>query len=219
MNGTDYYYSGLFIDLITILVAIPLASYMGESFHKKHPELKPYKWGYFTGWMGVLNGIEVAILACLFFWDTYDYYPNNHDLYVLLLVLGIIAAISGTFILKRNKWGWVIGLIMQFNLIMWIINGIYLKNRWSELSGSSLKAIGVDYIKKPLAIRALIVGSAFWVFVVLFFVFVFKPFGRYVFIYGRSQYWWQVAKIIFFPPLVAVVGYFLYAKLVRPKEN
>ncbi|MGB9429937.1 MAG: hypothetical protein WCC11_08715 [Gammaproteobacteria bacterium] len=215
MTGTDYYYAGLCINLITILIAIPLASYMGESFQKKHPELKPYKWGYFTGWMGVLNGIGVVILACiLLYLETYDYYPNNHDLYVLLLVLGIIAAISGTFILKRNKWGWVVGLIMQFNLIMWIINGIYLKNRWSELSGPSFKTIGVDFIKKPLAIRVLVVGSAFWLVVVLAFVYVFEPYGGYT----SNQDKWQVAKVIVFPPLVAVIGYFLYTKVIRPKN-
>ena len=204
----------LLLTLVCLLISIPIASFMGESLHKQHPDLKPYKWGYLNGWMGVFIGSVTAFLGFIKLWITYDDYPNNHDVYVLFLVLGVLVAISGKFIIERNKWGWVAGIILQFNLILWIINGIYVKNRWSELSGPSLNAIAPGFNKKSLAFRALVVGSAFWVFVVLVFVYVFKPFGSYV----SNEDWWQVTKIIVFPPLVAKVGYFLYAKLVQPQK-
>ena len=49
---------------------------------------------------------------------------------------------------------------------------------------------------------------------VLAFVFMFEPYGSYV----SDSEWWQVVKIIVFPPVVAVAGYFLYVKVIK-QEN
>jgi len=212
-------FAPLVVTLISALISVSFAFSWGDILHMEHPDLKPYKWGYFNGWMGVLIGGVTAIMECVKLWNTYDnYFPINHDIDVIMLVYSALVVISCIFIIKRNKWGWIVGIILQGNPILWIINGIYVNNRWSELSGLTLNTIGPSFNKKPLAVRALVIGSIFWIFVVLVFVFVFEPFRDYVIENGWTQYWWLVAKIIIFPPLVAVVGYFLYSKLVRPQK-
>ncbi|MFT5351561.1 MAG: hypothetical protein ACI9MF_002384 [Gammaproteobacteria bacterium] len=42
--------------LIPIIVSIILAFKMDASLHKKLPTTKPYKWGYYNGWVGVIGG-------------------------------------------------------------------------------------------------------------------------------------------------------------------
>ncbi|MCY1462409.1 hypothetical protein D9M71_801800 [compost metagenome] len=41
----------------------------------------------------------------------------------LLLCLGII---------RYNKWCFLVMTVFSFNPALWIINGIYLKNRWNH---------------------------------------------------------------------------------------
>ena len=199
------------ITIICLLISIPAAFTMNDSLHKKNPDLKPYAWGYYIGLMGALSGTSVGILQFVAASKTYG---SRSDTLVLLGIFFLVTAVVHVFIIKRNKWAWIVGIILQLNPILWIINGIYLKNRWSEMSGLSIEAVAHKFSRSSFANRALFAGSAFWALVVLAFVFMFEPYGRYV----SDSEWWQVVKIIVFPPVVLVAGYFLYVKVIK-QEN
>jgi len=208
MNDDAIYWG---ITIICLLISVPVAFSMNNALHKKHPDVKPYAWGYYIGLMGALSGTAVGILQFVAASRTYG---SRSDTFVLLGIFFLVTAVVHVFIVKRNKWAWIIGIILQLNPILWIINGIYLKNRWSEMSCLPIEAVAHRFSGSSFANRALFAGSAFWALVVLAFVFMFEPYGRYV----SDSEWWQVVKIIVFPPVVLVAGYFLYVKVIK-QEN
>ncbi|MFH2092566.1 MAG: hypothetical protein ABIJ31_09400, partial [Pseudomonadota bacterium] len=111
------------IFLLSWLIVTPVAFIMDKSLHKKKPDVKSYKWGYFVGWMGILvAGTDVILLS------------NEVDA-VVIVTICFFVIITHCFILFRNRWIWIIAIILQLNPILWIINGIYLRNRWIEMRG------------------------------------------------------------------------------------
>lgn len=46
----------------------------------------------------------------------------------------LIQGICGWFIIKRKRWAWAVGTVASLNLVLWIINCIYTRKRWKELS-------------------------------------------------------------------------------------
>lgn len=50
----------------------------------------------------------------------------------LAITLIVICTILNVMILKLNKYVFLIATILSINPIIWIINGIYLKNRWNH---------------------------------------------------------------------------------------
>ena len=90
-----------------------------------------------------------------------------------------------------------------------------LVGAWYGFSAGSELAEYVHSISKqatPLQ-RLLIATSGFWTVCVLGYVFVFAPFG-----YRISEYeWFFVGKIISFPIVLLVAGYFLFFKFVLSK--
>lgn len=48
------------------------------------------------------------------------------------ITIALISAVSGFFIGKYNKYAFLIVTIFSCNPILWIINGVYLKNRWNH---------------------------------------------------------------------------------------
>ena len=48
----------------------------------------------------------------------------------VILIFIIINSILMVLILKYNKYAFLIATILSLNPLLWIINGIYLKNRW-----------------------------------------------------------------------------------------
>lgn len=47
----------------------------------------------------------------------------------ILLGLNIWISVS---ILRMNRTAFLVGTVLSFNPLLWIINGIYLKNRWDH---------------------------------------------------------------------------------------
>lgn len=50
-----------------------------------------------------------------------------------LVFTGIMLCLLSMMMYRRNRWAWLIAVIIQVNPIGWIVNGIYLKNRWAEM--------------------------------------------------------------------------------------
>jgi len=121
---------------IVVIIALPFAVaasfYMDKKLHDGNDDVQPYKWGYYNGWMGILVSGCYAIISFL---NAADSYGSRADEYFSLGLLFIfVAAVSAGFVV-RNKWWCIAATVVQFNPLLWIINGIYIKNRWNELNG------------------------------------------------------------------------------------
>jgi hypothetical protein len=61
------------------------------------------------------------------------------------LVIAIVNTIFMILILRYNKYAFLIATVISINPILWIINGIYLKNRWKHPKVNN----GVDLREQP----------------------------------------------------------------------
>lgn len=195
----------VFICIICSLAALSLAFDHADALKKKEPNLKPYTWGYFVGWSGVLTGGALALVFA------YGVTQSRRDVaaaYMFFSLWAALAAIFSYLIVRRSKLGWIVGTLLSLNILFWIINAVYVTRRWSELKGLHWP----KYLSwSNPAQRAIIVATGFWTFLVTSFVIVFNPYGYYT-------DWNHVFKIIAFPPAMLIIGYILYAKLLRSKN-
>ena len=104
-----------------------------QSWREKHPEHKPFKWGYFQALFffpfGPLATIGYFISAPFIGYSI----PASSAIYYLLL--SVIGGYAGyMLIVKKRRWAWMFVVIAQFNMINWIINFYYGSNRWIEFT-------------------------------------------------------------------------------------
>lgn len=118
---------------ITLVVGIPAGFYLDEALHKQTPEAMPFKWGYYF----TVGGATGNLLWALAFLYRSLYARGTHFYLLLLLALvTVISACVNSLAMQRQRWALVTAVILQCNPIFWIINAIYLKNRWQELAPS-----------------------------------------------------------------------------------
>ncbi len=119
-----------------LLISFPISISMNKSLKKKFRKIKPFTWGYFTAWMGALSGTLLGVSQLATAMDTSGDHSKTIALFGLFF---LITAVVHVFMIKRKRWAWLVGIILQLNPILWIINGIYLKNRWDEMGTKSEK--------------------------------------------------------------------------------
>jgi hypothetical protein len=79
-----------------------------------------FTWWKAWGWLGLIVGsLSIFSLA-------------NTGLDEFLIFILILNAVLMIMILKLNKYAFLIATVLSLNPIIWIINGIYLKNRWKH---------------------------------------------------------------------------------------
>lgn len=100
--------------IITAIFLLLIALLLDKNRLDKHPETKPYKWGYFCG----LNQI----------WHLFSLGDSSLPIWYHVLMVA-----CGMGIIARKKWFFIIGTVTSFTAPYWIINFFYIKNRWSEL--------------------------------------------------------------------------------------
>lgn len=109
-----------------------ISSTLNEEFVNKHPSSRPFMWGYFVSLTGMLNAV---FNLWLLLWPlTLMDSPNIHEVPHPELLLAIPVGFVYYLMFKRNRIAWIIGTIMTMNPIVWVINSIYLKHRWKEMS-------------------------------------------------------------------------------------
>lgn len=199
------------ITIICLLFSVPAALTMNDSLHKKIPSLKSFAWGYYVAIMGALSGAAGTLMS---FSNASQAYGGSSDNFALGM-FSLTIAVVHTLMIRRSKWAWVAGIILQLNPILWIVNGIYLKNRWSEMSGPSIDLTKIKLSQQSLGNRTLIAGSIFWLLVVLTFIFIFEPYGSHI----SDSEMWQTIKIIIFPPVVTLIGHLIYKNIIRNEIN
>jgi len=80
-----------------------------------------FVWWKIWAWLGLTLG-NLYILGSL----------GEVEEYLLAVILIIINTILMILILRFNKYAFLIATILSMDPLLWIINGIYLKNRWNH---------------------------------------------------------------------------------------
>jgi hypothetical protein len=118
--------SGLYY--LCALPAVFLAYWYDRRLHRTRPTTKAYGWGYFTGFQLVLAPLAVLVGS------VYGSLQTDGGLLLKLLAFSSFFSIFGIFILcRRVRWMWIIYTVLSMNPVLWLINAIYIKNRWKEL--------------------------------------------------------------------------------------
>ena len=132
MDPTDI---RIIVYLLALTVAWPLSISVGKKWDRQNPNKRPFMWGFFQSMCAML-GLLVALLAIIGRNTTGS---NNaaRSLLEVISVWGAVLGVCGVFMFRRNRWAWVIGIVVSFNPVLWIANGIYLANRWKEMAGET----------------------------------------------------------------------------------
>jgi len=209
----------LIIQAVIIVTAAVLSSSMASSLKAESAKLRPYAWGYFIGLLGLTSSALPIILVLIF--------PSDSTPFVISIC--IVTSTTFFYIIKRNRIAWIIGTFFYLNPLVWIINGIYLRNRWSEMGNSTVVnnaekdwvsgtgTLGVYrkvFSKLSQSTRIYIAASSFWLFLVPAFVLVFEPYG-----YLSDSDIAHLLKVMFFPPAALIFGHFLYMKVVKQQAE
>lgn len=118
-SNSQVAYGGLL--LLSLFVAVPASLILKKRWAVENPTKQPYGWGYFQGLNSLFGGL-LPVMA------------TTESEALLLLVFGGLMTICGVGILKRKRWGWVAGTVLAFNPVLWAVNGVYMSNRWKEMS-------------------------------------------------------------------------------------
>lgn len=79
-----------------------------------------FDWWIIYGWLNLSLGNAVLYFQLALM---------NKEVETAIFLI-IINSILMIYVLKFNKYAFLIATILSLNPIFWIINGIYLKNRW-----------------------------------------------------------------------------------------
>jgi S1-C subfamily serine protease len=120
-----------------VIVSICAAQLLQKRLKRQSPETRPYRWGYYFGCSNLACAPIAFLFACLaVIFAAYEKPEAVGEYSVYAIYLGFLA-ICGWFIVKRRWWAWVCGTIFSFNIVLWMINGVYGSRRRTELSKKS----------------------------------------------------------------------------------
>ncbi len=118
-----------------LFVAWPMSHTLAKHWKKDHPDKLPFQWGYFRSIMNI---------ACL---GVVPYAFGQGKDGVIIGVWMLSGGMCGLFMWKRQRWAWVLGTLLDFNPVSWIVNGIYLKNRWREMTEECVTLKGTSEVE------------------------------------------------------------------------
>lgn len=141
----------------TLIASIIICILKDKKRLRENPDTKPYKWGYFIGWFfsisSIIGILSYSLIVQNNIWDrSYEQLGLSTDFYYKYALFAFIYSfffllIPGVLIIFRNKlcrFAWIIHTAMTFNPIYWIINDIYLKNRWKELDARQINSESIE---------------------------------------------------------------------------
>lgn len=144
---------GLLYLLVATFASIPISLALNKKLRKEAPGILPYRWGFYFGCMGiaclpvaVLTGLAAVLSGSA---GAKAEVAGNLGWSLFFTV----QAICGWFVIKRRRWAWVLGTLLNLNVVTWIINSMYFNNRWHEFQTQNEKksSIPESEAKKLLA--------------------------------------------------------------------
>lgn len=123
-----------FVGYYHLLITIPIAWYFCIRLEKKrisiHPNTRPYRWGYFLGVWG-LSSVPLVIVALV---ASEIMNPHDNEASIAMPLYIMLGGLLCYGVLKRNRYAWILFTIMSLNPVAWVVNGIYIYNRWKEMT-------------------------------------------------------------------------------------
>lgn len=85
--------------------------------NKEQEIVLSFEWWTLWAWLSLTIG------------NVFTYFALKEEigLAILAIILNIALVV---YVLKFNKYAFLMATVLTFNPLLWIINGIYLKNRW-----------------------------------------------------------------------------------------
>ena len=172
-EGWVYLAGELGAGLLLILVGL-LCWYfsvvLNRRFLRRNPNHRPYAWGYFNALIALVLGGAGATLLFFQSMNEGDDLPRGFYYSVVFIFLGFL-------MYRRNRWGWIVAIIVSLNPITWLINGIYVKNRWQEMK---LKGNRVTMSERwrSKAFRVWVFSGISWVIGGFLFVLLAEPYSN-----------------------------------------
>jgi hypothetical protein len=93
-----------------------------EAKNVSHQELG-FTWWQVQGWSSLIIGSLVLYSMTR---------VTAEELQSIFWLLFAINALSSILIIQYNRWAFLIATVLSFNPLLWVMNGIYLKNRWEH---------------------------------------------------------------------------------------
>ena len=81
-----------------------------------------FTWWRVYGWLGLIVGVPYSIAMGV----------NDRDLAGMYFIFAAVGGFLCVFILQYSRAAFLWATILSLNPLLWIINGIYLKNRWNH---------------------------------------------------------------------------------------
>ena len=120
-----------------VIVSIYAAQILEKRLKERSPHTLPYRWGYYFGCITLSCAPFALLFACAVIIFAASGKAELFGQYLVYTVYFGFQGICGWFIIKRHWWAWIFGTIFSFNILLWIINGIYGRHRRKELSEKS----------------------------------------------------------------------------------
>jgi hypothetical protein len=117
---------------IAVVASIFIAFRLETRLKARLPDSQPYRWGFYIGCISIagvpfmLQMLVAALIAMK---------ANQQGVATECFIQTVyfaVQAVCGWFIIKRKRWAWAVGTAASFNIVLWIANGIYARNRWDE---------------------------------------------------------------------------------------
>lgn len=199
--------------LILVAIGVPsliLALWNGGKWEEKHPEKLGFKWGYFVIYNTLINNI---LLFGFLIWAGVD----EEDIGLFIFGAAALAASFAVayFSIQRHRWALVVSTLLSLNPLWMLINIFYLKNRWGEFQ-SEVQTVDGQTAKArlqtlPRDMRLALFAAVSWGVCVPSYVFLFKPYGRYM----RDDDTLHMIGVIFIPIIIGLGLFSIYRKFIR----
>jgi hypothetical protein len=118
------------IGLLTLLPAIGAAAFLNRRYQESFPTNRPFRWGYYLAAHELLG---CAVLFLLIGYGAIHDGSLEAEWVVSAVVVGLYAT-PAYFLLYRQRWSWIALTILTLNPLTWIVNYIYGRRRWHELT-------------------------------------------------------------------------------------
>lgn len=119
---------------LCISVSVAVSFWLQARLERSNPDTRPFRWGFYNGCMSICCfpiGLlcSAMVLTAIRRGDAY-----NVGYFGVWSAWMLGDAVCGYFVIHRRKWAWLASTFLSANLFVWIINAIYGKNRWDELT-------------------------------------------------------------------------------------
>ena len=115
--------------LVVAAIVCAIIAFEIESRRKRRGiGVRAYTWGYYNGCVGI------ALMPLAILWLYVAIEGHEAGLFVVA-AWPIVQTVCGYYVLRRHRGAFVVGTILSFNPILWIVNYFYIRHRWNELRG------------------------------------------------------------------------------------